>query len=481
MPNDEITVGVVSETPAPDAGLSDEAILDQAIAANSQGSGDEPDIQTDAVDGEDPVDAALKDEESGAKDDEGAQGEPDNKPDAEHQNGDASKDGEAPDDEDDFTGNLTVHALNSRIAKDPALKAVIEKDPGFKNQLFHTARRADRADKYDELFQTPALAAETKAAADLEYAQRELYEGEDSEKFLQSLIGRSYERDEQGRVKLDANNQPISNGAYDRHMSFYRNAWYSNVEAAASNIPDGTMINVGDNSYSKADIIEAVQILKAVTEGSSAKAEAQPSKDLPKEVQDQLAELERLKASRKSEDAQSLETFKGNIETERQAALTASVKAMLATKLPKDNALTDYFKDKVVEDTVKRIQALADKNRAHQDVVSRAIKGASRNPEGVAKIVAIHNAYAKDLMARELAQVLSKAAPAVVAAAGAARSRVNQQTNRREVQASGGVSTPSRPDAKQLARTIDADARKSGKQLSDEEYLDRVIAAQQRG
>lgn len=470
---DEVTVGTIADTPAPDAHMSDEALLDQTLAANAAAAPVDETPAEDADEPEESVEDAIKAETAKT-----APVEEPVKP-----NGDASKDKENEQSiDDDFTGNLTIHALNAQIAKNAQLKTICDNDPAFKKQLFFTTRRAERADQYDELFQTPALAKETKAAADREYETGSLYEGEDSQKFLESLVSRSYERDEQGRIKLDANNQPVYNGSYDRHMTHYRNAWYGSVENAAKNLADGHMITIGAEQFSKEDILEATKILRAVTENKSpAQSNAAISKDLPPDVQARLAELESLKASQKSTNEQSLESFRTNVNDERDKAIEASVRGLLNNKLPKDNALPDYFKDTIVADTVKSIKALAEKNMAHRDVINRAIKGASRDAEGVKRVVAIHAAYAKDLLGRELARVLSKATPTVVAAASAARGKVTQQSNRREVQASGGVSSPTRPDGKQLARTIEAEARKSGKRLSDEEFLDQAVAAQQRG
>lgn len=468
--NQEVSVEVVNEPVA--AHVSDDALLDQTldqIHKNDEPAGDKTvDELVDAEkDKEVPVEKpVVVDEQKGD----------------ESKNGDASKDdnkGDEPaaeEDEDFNAGDLSIAALNSRLAKDAAFKAVVDADPAFKRQLFYAARRAERSNQYDDLFHTPALAKESKAAADRAYEDAQLYEGEDSEKFFQSLRLKSVERDEQGRVKLDVNDRPIDSGAYDRHMTHYRNSWYSAIEDAAKNFPDDHVFTVAGEQYPKADVLEALKILRAVTDGpKQGAAQATPSKDLPPEVQAQLAELDRIKASQKTTDAQSLETFRATVKTETEKAIEASVRGLMANVLPKDNALGDYFKDTIARDTVSAILELASKNRAHQDVVNRAIKNAQRNDEGAKKIVDITKAYAREFMSRELRKVLAKATPAVLAMANSTKDKVTEQKNRVDMKASGGVSTPSRPDAKALARTIDANARKQGKVLSDEDFLDQVV------
>lgn len=480
----EITVGPVEgseATPTSDAGMSDMDILENALKGTEGADGGSQEHTDDAAADveEEPVEEGADTEEEPETEDEPEEEPPAEEP-KKKTNGDASKEDEISDDE--FGSNLTIHALNQRIGKSPELKALIEKDPNFKSQLFYTARKAERANQYDELFQTPALAKAMKETADRAYESNQLFNGNDSNKFLQSL---AFEKDDQGRVKLDSNQMPITSPQYTQHMEHYRSVWYSSVENAAKNMVEGRPLVIDGVEYSGADILEAVNILKAVTEGPASRptSAATVSKDLPADVRAQLDELAQLKASREKNDNQSFEEFRHTTDVDGRAAIEAQVKATLSKRLPDNSAYNDYQRGNIVKDTVDAIMNLAKGNRAHQEMLTRAIRAipaGDRNSEGAQKIVAIHKAYARELIGRELGKVLTKATAAVVASASASKKKVNAQANQKEVQASGGVSSPSRPDAKQVARNLEASARKAGKRLSDEEFLDQVVAAQRR-
>jgi hypothetical protein len=277
-------------------------------------------------------------------------------------------------------------------------------------------------------------------------------------------------------------------------MTTYRHSWYDAVQQGAQHLLDSNQIvkdPAGGLDISGEDALEAVRILQVMTEGKSsipapgsAPANALPPTQRPAqaqlspEVQAQLKELADLKSAATQTTGKNFESFQTQVDQKSRAAVEADVKNLLAKRLPANAAISDYTKEKIVSDTVNSITRSAKTNTAHQSILNRSIRNVSRDDAGVAKVVAIQQAYAKDLIGRELAKVLSKATQGIVAQNQATQQKVTAQVNRREAQTSGGVSSPTRPDARQAAREIDATAKKSGKVLSDLEFVDQVVASQ---
>jgi hypothetical protein len=378
---------------------------------------------------------------------------------------------------DEETGDetsLTVAGLQKRLAASPHFKAAIEADPELKRQLFYTARRADRAAKYDDLFQTPTAAADMKVAADEHFERSNLYES-DPEKFLQKLVFDSFVRDDQGRVKLE-NGVPVQNGAYTKLMATQRGFLYDQVTSHAQHMITNNL--VGEN-FNGQDVLEALRIFKAIVDGSPAKpGETKTSsgeENLPDHIKAELAESRRLRAERASTDAQTSTQFGTTVEQKMSDGIRSDAKAMLAKRLPANSALSDYLREKVIDDTVKEIERLAKGNAAHMNYISRSLKTVARNDEGASKIVTARQSFAKELMPRVLARFLHQATNAVVASTDATRKKINSQS-RPEVVTSGGVKSPSRPDVKRAGEAVVA----KNKHASDMDVINAVLAAQGR-
>ncbi len=458
----EVSVEIVDTPVAPDANLSDEQFLDQAIEAAQK---DEPAAEEPVKEQKEEI-AQPAEEEEKAPEKKEEPVKPAEPATVEPEEVTAL----------DVEGHVTVKSLVERM-KDQAFKAILDKDPGFRNQLFYTARHAEKAAKYDEIFTTPELAKEAYTAAQEHYTFRELFEGDDPLKFLEKLATDSIARDEQGRFKIE-NGQPVSNGAYDRAMTAYRNSWYDHIENQLARFQEGALV-AGD--ISKEDVHEALNILKAVTEGKpQAKAETK-APELPKEVQEQLDELARLKGEQKAATDKSSGEFRSNMETKSEELIRGDVKAVLDARLPKDEAYGEYLREKIINDTTANIMALAKKSAPQQNVINTAIRFSKRDDESLAKVANMNRSYAKNILASELAKVLAKAGKPVLAQASATASKVSDQRKRVDVKGSAGVATPSRPDAGAIAARIQSDAMKQGKRLSDEQLLELTLQETTRG
>lgn len=486
VPTEAVDVQIIPNVGANDAALSDLEIMDRALAAKeAEAATDDVDDDSTADESVDDAVAAAKAKDAEESEEEAveepaeaeAEAEKASKDAAEEAKADENKAKDEPTEDEEFSPSLSVHALQTRIAKTPELKALVEKDPKFRNALFHTARQADKAAKYDDIFQTPALASEAAKAAEGFYELRNLYEGEDSIKFLQRLVFDSFEKDEAGNVKLDELSRPVSNGAYERHMGKYREVWFNDVVARAKSFADGTVFF---DDISKEDILEAVRIVQAVTEGKPGAGAPANKAPVSKEIQDQLDELARIKAERATASTQSAAEFDKNVDVATKDAIETDLKNLLAKRLPKDSALTDYFKDKIISDAAQSILSLAEKNKAHQNVLKIAKKNSTRDAAGVTKITNIQKAFAKELYGRELTRVLTQATPGVVTTATAARERIANQKNRPEVKANGGVGSPSLPASPlATAKAIEADFKAKGKRpsaVSEEEFLNEALS-----
>lgn len=471
----EVDSGVtIDAADASNLGISDDAIMDKAYNASVAAEGNveaeveaEPVVATpakEAVENKDvPVEKAV---EPGTQ----VETEVDKEADEEDELVDAT--------------SVTVSSLRKTIEKSPELTKFMTANPAFRNQLFHSARRAERAALYDAVLQTPALAKEASEAAEKFYQRQEMFQSEDSEKFFQSMLQDSIERDAEGRIKLDNNGQPVNNGRFEQHMTHYRTQWFNSVVGFAQQMAQkGNVMQSPDGDISAEDITEAIKILELITNGKSGLTKnKEEAAELPEAVRAQIKELEARKANDLKAHDEAKKAFSGRVETEATKRLETDVKNLLAKRLPAGAAIGDYLKDKVIADTVASVTALASKNAAHQAVVRRATMYATKDDAGLETVLKLKQSFMKDLIGTELRKVLAAATPTVVAASKELNGKINAQRGKVEPRTSGGVNAPSRPDVANLGREIDAAARKAGKPLSDIELMSQVAeAAQKRG
>jgi hypothetical protein len=471
-------------------GLSDLDFLDATIAKSLE-STDIPPKETDSGDVEEPVVEPVAQPEK--KDVKPA--EPEAKPDKDPADKQEADKVEEPE-HDDGSEGVSIKKLTDLAKASPEFKALLDKNPGLRNQLFVTARRAERSGQYDELFQTPALAKEAKNAADDAFFTRGLYEGktpEDSDKFWRKLQWDDLVKDEKGQPKIDPQTgQYQTYGSYDHHTSHYRMAVYQQAERLAGQLQASgqTFRDAGGNEVSADDLLVAVQILRAVTNGVPLPASGQPAQaaegapapkapvaqqQVPPNVQKELDELRARDRQRQQTETKTAEEFKTDVEAQRLSAVQTDIKNLLAKRLPANVGITEYMREMMVRDTANEIYRLSRSNMAHQSQIKRALSAAPKTADGAKSVVAIEQAFAKEMIPRILAGVIKKAVPGITAANTGAQQKVKAQAQRREVASSGGVSTPSRPDAKAAAAKIMADAKKAGREVSDMDLLDGVM------
>lgn len=472
----------VATESAPADGMSDLAFLDQTLATIASTAApvvsDAPiDETVDAPD----VNASIDEEIANQTDAADAEA----KPEVEAPKPAVKADAAADEDFEDGSDNLSVNNLNKHISTSPELKAALDKDPTLRKQLFYTARRAARANEYDELFQTPALAKETKTAADERFEFRQLFESdvpEDSTKFWQRLLFDSLQKNEDGRLQLQ-NGRPVSNGSYERVTAAYRASVYEGLESIAQSLIQAGQMH-GD--ISGQDVQEAVRIIQTVIEGKAPTAVGgapAPTQDdaVPSHVQAELARLRAENAEFKKTTTTTADQFRESAKVAASKAIAEDVKNLLAKRLPANAAVSDYMRDAIVNDVVKEIEKLAGSNSAHNDLVSRMLRTSSRNDDSLKKIVDFKRGFSKEILPRILSRIITQATSGVIKENKALNTKVDNQQSRREIETSGGGSpAPTRPDAKSIVRTAEEAARKSGKRVSDLDLVDAVVAAQQK-
>lgn len=465
-------------------GLSDIAVLDK-IAGDALAAKNEPAAATDTPVVEDkPADATPVSETK-----------PEVKPEVEAKPEDKADESEP----DEGTEGVSIKKLQDLTKASPEFKALLDKNPGLRNQLFVTARRAERSSQYDELFQTPTLAKEAKIAADEHFSHQQFYNGrtpEDADKFWRLMQWQDLVKDEKGQPKVDPQTGRYeSYGNYDHHTAHYRMAVYASAENMASQLEqDGkTFKDASGQEVSADDLRTAVHILRAATNGvpiptgmfqtPAGEAAAQPGQQaapkqqLPTHLQKELDDLRAKDRQNKQTDAQTAESFKADVETQRVAAVETDIRNLLAKRLPANVGISDYMRDMIVRDTAAEINRLAKGNLAHQHQVTRATTAAPRTADGAKSVVAITQAFAKELIPQTLSRVISKAVPGITASNVNAQKKVAAQvtSSGKEVRSSGGVSTPTRPDARQVAKDIEAKAKKDGKPVSDMDVLEGIM------
>lgn len=457
-------------------GMSDMAVLEQAIAepasttvvADTTTVDDAPDVNAS-------IDAAIAAEGDAKPVDQAA-------PPVEKPAADAAKPAEtAPSDVDLTTDDLTVKGLNERLAKSPEFKALVDRDPELKKQLFYAARRNERASVYDEMFQTPALAKEVKQASDEYFEFKDSY-STSPEEALKHLFVMTIEKDANGEMVRDASGRFVNSGAFDKAMATHRAAFYGQLSQVAQGLGEG---NFANTDITSGDLAEAIKIFQAVeaaygfgapqAAGTVAVPKAADAA-LPADVQAQLAELATLKRGQADTQKQTFDTFRTSVKGEVDKALEADVRSLMTARIPANAAISDYTKNSIVRDVLKEVESLAASNAAHKSIYERALRGAPRDAAGTKTIVDLERAYAKEIFPRILSRLLTQNTTSITSQNAAMRNRTNAQMNRPELQTSGGVAAPSRPDAKAKAREIDLEFRKTGKRLSDMELVDKVLA-----
>lgn len=466
---------------ADDLALSDMAVLEQTIAqpaATDVASADTGDTFVDdtPADVNQSIDQAIKDES--------AQPKPEVPTETPFEEAKPAEQPAQPAAEPivDLGENLTIKSLNEKARSSPEFKALLDKDPAFKNQLFYSARMNERASQYDELFQTPALAREAHAAANDHYETRELLATDQGE-FLKKLFVDTIEKDAQGNLMRDANGRYQTSGHYEKAMAMHREAFYGQIAEFAKSLGDGTLTGTDIPAN---DLVEAVKIFQAIEHyfgfgpapsGAVRPAQAaQPNSSLPAEVQAQLKELEQIKSSQAQSSKQSLESFTTQVTDKVSKALESDIKANLDLRLPKNAAFSDYTKNAIVRDALTEVNRIVKANRAHSEVLNRTLKSVTRDEAGIQKVIDLERAHAREIYPRILAKLLSANTQSIVTANQAGRDKVTQQLNRREVATSGGVSTPPRQDVRVRAQEIEAEAKRNGKRLSDLDLVNQLTS-----
>lgn len=484
MPDDPINGGPVDAglVDADLGGMSDEQALDAVIAKNfpdaeasdaaPEAAVEEPIIPAEPVEKDDkPVEDPAKPAEKV----EDQQAKPDDKQDAEPA-------------EDDVADGLTVGRLQSLQKSNAEFKALLEKHPELRGQFYGAARRAERANQYDELFQTPALAKEAKTAAEEAYFSRDLYTNpQQTEKFWRKLQWDDMVKDDQGRPVRNADGTLQMTGNYDRVTSAYRQDVYNQLDQMVNALESKgqTFKDKNGTEVSHDDLRVALHVMRALTQGTPIPMQPVAGPDgkpvrpeapkLPDDVQRELEEL-RARDSERQQNSQAGETqFKQSVDEAAFNAVQGDIKSLLTKRLPANAAVSDYLKDTIVRDTVAEVLKAGRENAAHQSVLVRALQSATRDKAGSDKVIAIQQAFAKELIPKILSRVIAKAVPGVTANSQQTLKKVEAQTKRKEVASSGGVSTPSRPDARQVAKDAVAKAKSQGKDLSDMELLDAVL------
>lgn len=376
----------------------------------------------------------------------------------------------------DIGDGVTVAALNTKYKTSPEFKAWLDKDPEFKNQLFRTARRAERSDPYDELFQTPALAKEFHAKATDAYETQELFETDPGE-FLKKLFISTAEKDASGNLVASPEGGYKTSGHFEKAMAVHRDNFYGSLMGIAEKLGDA---NLNGTDIPATELIEAIKIFQVV-EGllgfGKVKPQARPatSNQYPPDVQARLDELDRIKGSQANTSKNALDTFTAQATLKVDEALTSDIKALLDARLPKNIAMSEYTRTSIIKDTIAEVKRLATANKAHVDYLNRFLKTVPKDDSGIAKVIDYERGYARDIYPRILSKLLSENTKSVVAGSATAQQRVSSQLTRREIETSGGGANPARPDVRLKAQEAIEAARKSGKRpLTDMELLDAI-------
>lgn len=458
-------------------GMSDMAVLEQTLSA-APDAAVVADVVDDAPDVNASIDAAIASEK--AKPAELAPDVPAETAVDPAKPVEATKPVEAASDVDLTTDDLTVKGLNERLAKSPEFKALVDKDPELKKQLFYAARRNERATIYDEMFQTPAMAKEVHSAANEFFEFKDSY-SENPEEALKQLFVMTIEKDDKGEMVRGSDGRFVTSGAFDKAMALHRSAFYGQLDQLAQGLGDNAF---GNTDITQADLSEAIRIFqvmesefgfgKAPAPRAAAVPPAPVDSTLPADVQAKLDRLDKLEKGAQDSQKQTFDTFRTSVTTEVTKALETDVKTRLAAVLPTNSAMTDYTKNAIVRDVIQEVEKLAKANAAHKSIFERSLKSAPRDGDGIKKMVDLERSYAKEIFPRILSRLLTQNTQSVVAQNGTMRGKLDGQMSRKELETSGGGGAPARPDAKEKARELDAAARKAGKRMTDMDIVNML-------
>ena len=360
-------------------------------------------------------------------------------------------------------------ALSAKIAEDPALAAALEANPEAKSSIFANARKAERAQQYDELLGSPDEAKVVVAGHDaysgISNLLGEVKDGDYGTvaNVINGMLAQATLKDEDGNALKNEDGTPKTNGTVGRFLKNFMKMRFEMIAKSLS--PEDE---------------EGQLAIDIAMERMGLKATSTPTGEMSDELKQQKADIERERAELDQRKAR-------EVEADRAASEM------------RVNRRTDDFLDRSVSTLMKAATGLDEFQRTSAEgkirsQLSKAIKASQyfteredieRRPDGPKREAALAK-LSQDYIVRYLPKitrtVLAEAGASAITkqAERAAAHATRSEAAKSEQRGSLAPSKPAPPAGSDMA-SVEADLTKTlgRRPLTSEILAERMLRQQQ--
>lgn len=303
----------------------------------------------------------------------------------------------------DFTTDVDSpvgpQALSAKIDANPALKAALEKDPDLKNAVFANARRAERADKYDEIVGSPDEAQVAMSGYNtfntLSDHMGAIEDGkfETLTPFFNALLEQTALRDENGQAVKNADGSFKTTGAVGRMVKTIFSERLAILEAKAR--AEGN-----DELLASLDTVMESAGLRA----ASSADEDGLSEEMKQEKASIAAERKALDEQKQAGFARDLEASDARVDSKTDTVLDSSIKAIL----DRATGLDSFSRGKVEGDMRKNLFKIIRNSTSYKNQ-RNTIERMPLGPKREAEVVRLNTRFVNDHLRKVAITTLAEA------------------------------------------------------------------------
>jgi hypothetical protein len=369
---------------------------------------------------------------------------------------------------------LGPKALSEKIAANPELKAMIDANPEFRDQIYADSRLAAKAKQYGEMFGSPeeakVVAESHQTFANLRSLMGSVKPGDmqSTQGVINAMLEQGALRDENGEVLRDAKGQMVTDGTVGRFLKNFFEMRLNLFEQQAK--------QQGDN--------ETLAALDTIMERAGLRTPSSVDEDgMSEELKAERARI----ASERQELDQRRDQEQKAAQTRHDTAVFSKIDSNLdksiGTILERATGLTDFTRSTVEGQLRSALQKAVQSNPSYQTELDR-IERMPIGPNREQKHVALATRYVQDHLLRVAAPILQKAGVTLQKAAAAKQQTqaARAEAARSEIRGSAAPAHLQKPQdrAAQNAQIKEQLRQKLGREPQLEEVLAAKIQARSR-
>lgn len=332
----------------------------------------------------------------------------------------------------DLDEPIAPSALEQKINSNPELKALLDKDPSLRGEMFKAARLGQETFQYKEVFPT----VESAKIAAVDASERRQFEAAwnaGPKGFIDSLVDFNTIKDANGNPVKDANGHIQVDPSLTNVLDFignnefeYRfNNWLKEERAQAE--------REGND--------EAIAALDILTARKNSPNRAGASEDVPEHIKTREAALKAKEDASARQDAERLQVAKGQAFDAVIAKADISVNKLIDPIIDK-SALSDFAKKQAKQVIHDKLEASMQADREYQSrklAYDNAKHALSEKEQG--EYSALVTTTAQNKLGRIIREVMEEAGKPAITAQAAKQQKVAAQQKRSQ-QELRGAATP---------------------------------------